>query len=212
MLPCVVIGDSIAVGVGQNRPDCTTVAQVGINSGRFVAQLLPRGRMDVDQAVISLGVNDGEGLDTLGNLRAVRSRVSARQVVWLLPNLKPQVREMIRVVAEENGDRLIDTRGEVGRDHLHPTSDGYRRIAAATDGWAGQAAGSDEPEEVAYAPSAADRTAARGHAHRHRTARAAGRPHHAGHGTARHEGTRGTPVRVVRAEGPHRPRHHSHRS
>ena len=145
MGPCVMIGDSIAVGVGMNRPECETIAQVGINSERFVTTMMPAGTMTVDTAVISLGVNDDASLDTLTNLREVRGRIAGRTVFWLLPGLKPSVREMIQTVAAEYGDRLIDTRPEVGRDHLHPTGTGYQRIAARTVG-----NGDPGDEEVAF--------------------------------------------------------------
>ena len=152
MIPCIMIGDSIAYGVGQARPECETVARVGISSGRYVSALLPPGRTVAGTAVISLGVNDGDTADTLENLRTVRERIQAQSVVWLLPGLKQNVRDMIRTVAAENGDRTLDTRPEVGRDHLHPTGAGYQRIANATLGE------SDAGVEVAYAPDETLRT------------------------------------------------------
>ena len=158
MVPCIMLGDSIAVGVGQARPECETVARVGITSARYVATMLP-ARTSAGLAVISLGVNDGDTADTLDNLRQMRRRVQANQVVWLLPGLKEAVRDMIRTVAEENGDRTLDTRPEVGRDRLHPTRTGYERLAVASVGAAGP-----DAVEVAYAPEEPrSRTVRRGH-------------------------------------------------
>ena len=37
---CVIMGDSIAVGVGMYRPDCATVARSGITSARYIAAML----------------------------------------------------------------------------------------------------------------------------------------------------------------------------
>lgn len=146
MMPCILIGDSIAVGVGQARPECETVAQVGISSERYVATMLPPGRTKAETAVISLGVNDDASLDTIENLRIVRGRIAAQRVVWLLPGLKENVRAIIRTVAAENGDRTVDTRPQVGRDHLHPNGAGYEVIA-------GQTIGPSSGVEVAYAPN-----------------------------------------------------------
>ncbi len=145
MLPCVLIGDSIAVGVGQAWPECETIAQVGITSVRYLTTLLPPGRLDADLAVISLGVNDDATVETMDNLRQVRARMAARRVVWLLPGLKDHVRDIIRTVAAEHGDRTLDTRPQVGRDRLHPTGAGYETIATTL---IGPATG----VEVAYAP------------------------------------------------------------
>lgn len=131
MVPCVIMGDSIAVGVGEHRPDCVTVAQSGITSERYVTRLLTR--QDAQTIVISLGVNDDDTVDTAANLRQVRSAVGAQTVYWLLPGIKARAREAIRDVAAEHGDRLIDTREYAGRDHLHPSRDGYGTLAALTE-------------------------------------------------------------------------------
>ena len=154
MVPCAAIGDSIAVGVGQARPDCIVTAQVGISSDRYITSLLPLAETGADTTIISLGVNDGTSIDTLDNLRQVRRQVRSRTVFWLLPGIKEQVREYIATVAQENGDRLIDTRPEAGRDHLHPNGAGYLQIASQTYGdGGGSYYQSPPPVEVAEAPS-----------------------------------------------------------
>lgn len=127
MPACVVLGDSLAVGIGQWRPDCQTIAQTGITSSRFVQTLMRDVQGQV--AVISLGVNDGDDMPTLANLRSLRARVRAERVYWLLPGIKPHVRDVLRAVAVEFNDYLIDTRFEAGSDHLHPSRDGYKFLA-----------------------------------------------------------------------------------
>lgn len=124
---CLILGDSLAVGIGQHRPDCRTVAVTGITSGRYVQTLLTARA--AESAVISLGVNDPEDADTLTNLRRVRQAVTAKRVFWLLPGIKPRVRAIIRQVAVEFDDYLVDTKYEVGPDSLHPNGDGYRFLA-----------------------------------------------------------------------------------
>ncbi len=132
MIDCLILGDSIAVGVGQARPACETVAKTGINSSTFVQTLLPTAPKAARTIVISLGVNDGADMPTLATLQALRSRVLAQQVTWLLPAIKDNVRRAIRTVAAHYNDRIVDTAGQAGPDHLHPTGDGYRLIAAWT--------------------------------------------------------------------------------
>ena len=134
MLDCLILGDSIAVGVGQARPACTVAARVGIGSGAYLRTMFPAVQKTADTAVISLGVNDSAGPDTLDNLRRLRVALQVRQVTWLLPGLKEDVRRAIQVVAAEHRDRLVDTRPQVGADHLHPTAAGYRLIAASAVG------------------------------------------------------------------------------
>ncbi len=127
MLPCLILGDSLALGIGQYRPECHTVAQTGISSGRYLATLLTD--QSADTALISLGVNDGDNAATLQNLRQVRARIHARRVYWLLPGIKPGVRALVRQVAVEFDDFLVDTSYEAGADHLHPNRDGYKFLA-----------------------------------------------------------------------------------
>ncbi len=129
MLHCLVMGDSLALGVGQYLPECRTEAQVGISSQRFVDELLSPQAANL--VVISLGVNDGPLAHTVANLRHVRETVHGKRVYWLLPAGHPQARATIRSVARAFGDRLIDTTPEVGADGLHPTDAGYHDLALA---------------------------------------------------------------------------------
>ncbi len=133
MLDCIILGDSIAVGVGQARPACTTVARTGITSTAYVQTLLPTAPRAAASAIISLGVNDDASVATLDNLRHLRRSVTATHVTWLLPGLKDDIRRHIRAVAQENGDRTLDTAPEAGPDRLHPTGQGYRVIASWTE-------------------------------------------------------------------------------
>jgi lysophospholipase L1-like esterase len=130
MLDCLVLGDSIAVGVGQARPECQVIAVSGITSERFVQTFLATQTAEV--AVISLGVNDSAGMDTVANLRRLRATVTARTVYWLLPGTNPHAREAIRAVATLYPDRLIDLAPLAGADGLHPDRAGYAILAGQT--------------------------------------------------------------------------------
>ena len=135
MLDCIILGDSIAVGVGQARPDCSVAAVSGITSERYV-QIFP-GMRHVRTAVISLGVNDGEGAATAENLTRLRGGVSADVVYWLLTGGNPRARDAVRAVAGRFGDRLIDAAPLTGADHVHPDRAGYARLADETRGRGG---------------------------------------------------------------------------
>jgi lysophospholipase L1-like esterase len=128
LIPCLVIGDSIAVGVGHYLTECRTEARVGITSQQFVHELL--SPQHADTVVISLGVNDGPSPFTIGNLQRVRETVRGRTVYWLLPPNHDYAREAIRAVAARHGDRLIDCAPTAGPDGLHPTGAGYRSLGA----------------------------------------------------------------------------------
>ncbi len=85
-------------------------------------------------AIISLGVNDGEGMATAENLSRLRGLVSANVVYWLMTGGNPQARQAVRDAAARFGDRLIDAAPLAGPDHVHPNRAGYARLAQETGG------------------------------------------------------------------------------
>ena len=139
MLFCLVMGDSIAVGVGQTLPECRTEARVGVTSRQFVHQLASPPH--AQNIVISLGVNDGDAAYTIPSLQRLRETVRSRAVFWLLPGARyERTRAAIRSVAAQFGDRLIDCSPQTGPDGLHPTGIGYRTLGAQIR-WTTQRAG-----------------------------------------------------------------------
>jgi lysophospholipase L1-like esterase len=132
LLDCIVLGDSIAVGVGQARPDCQTIAVSGITSEHYVQMFT--GAPQARTAIISLGVNDSDGVATADNLSRLRGRVVADTVYWLLSGTNEHIRDTVRAIASRFGDRLIDVLPLAGPDHIHPDRTGYAKVAAETHG------------------------------------------------------------------------------
>jgi hypothetical protein len=132
LLECLVLGDSIAVGVGQARRECGVVAESGISSERYVQSFLaPRQARTV---VISLGVNDSDSVATADNLHRLRNAIRAQTVYWLLAGSNRRTRDAARMVAAMYRDRLIDVAPLAGPDHIHPDRTGYAILAARTGG------------------------------------------------------------------------------
>ena len=130
MIPCMILGDSLAVGVGQARPECTVAAEVGINSSRYLQ--VWQHPSQAKTVVISLGVNDSEDIETEQNLLRLRRSFSAETVYWLLPGIHPTARAAVHNVAREFGDRVIDVAPMTGADHIHPDRAGYATLASLT--------------------------------------------------------------------------------
>jgi lysophospholipase L1-like esterase len=135
MLDCLILGDSLAVGVGQLRPECTTHAKSGINSYDYVNRFVlhTNGDTNANTVIISLGSNDTKRIKTFDELVALREQVKGSRVYWILPNIKDNKREEVQRVADLFKDYVIDARKyDVSPDKVHPTYRGYKHIAEDT--------------------------------------------------------------------------------
>ena len=129
MIDCAILGDSIAVGVSQQRPECIRMATVGISSMAYI-QRFPR-HVNSGNILISLGSNDSSHVTTKTALETLRERVHG-QVTWLLSANNQAAHDIARAVAARFGDRVLEVRPVVSRDGVHPTTAGYRELA---NGW-----------------------------------------------------------------------------
>jgi hypothetical protein len=120
------------------------VAVTGITSERYVHTLLVA--RTARTAIISLGVNDSDDIDTVENLMRLRRTVTAKSVYWLLAGANPRSRQAARLVAMKFHDRLIDVAPLAGPDHLHPDRAGYTKLAGLTHG----AKGGNSGQQAGY--------------------------------------------------------------
>jgi lysophospholipase L1-like esterase len=135
MLECLILGDSLAVGVGQIRKECVTYAKSGINSYDYVNRHIfyTQGNTQAKTVIISLGSNDLANVNTYDELDTLRQLVGADRVYWILPNIKETKRKAVWEVAKKYNDWIIDARShERSPDHVHPTYNGYKTIAEET--------------------------------------------------------------------------------
>ena len=130
MLECLIVGDSIAKGLGQVRTECVTLAQSGINSqdwnNVYIRKVKP-----AQTTIISLGSNDYRLLNTQIELVALRHSVKSERVFWIVPANQSQKQEIVRKIARSYGDTFI-TIPELSPDGVHPTSRGYRMLGQIT--------------------------------------------------------------------------------
>lgn len=129
MIDCLILGDSIAVGVSKNRPECDVIAKSGITSPNFVKAHITKN-LSADTVVISLGSNDA-GVNTLQALTKLRKTIRAKSVYWILPARFTDARDAVEEVAMKNGDTIVRI-PDVSADGIHPTSRGYKRLAENT--------------------------------------------------------------------------------
>jgi len=130
MLDCLILGDSIAVGTQQARPECVSYAKVGINSRDWINQNIAKD-LNAKTVIISLGSNDYRGIKTESELISVRQLVQADRVYWILPAIKPDIQEIVNKVATMYKDTVIPIQ-HLQPDGVHPTWAGYKDIATQT--------------------------------------------------------------------------------
>lgn len=130
---CVLIGDSIAQGVAQYRPECQNQAVQGRTTAQTLLRVsqVPAG---ADHVMISVGSNDVRtgSSELRSQVQNLRAQLIPHCVTWLLPPAHQVARKIITQTAAEYGDRVIDVRPQVipGQDPVHPGRPGYQRLAS----------------------------------------------------------------------------------
>jgi lysophospholipase L1-like esterase len=135
MLECLILGDSIAVGVANVRQECVSYSTGGYNTWQWNKKY--EGKLLASPTVIiSLGTNDHSGVHTFKELSAMRSRVTAERVFWILPPCnekfcKPNVNDLVKIIANSRNDVIITT-SRLQKDAIHPSWAGYKELADKT--------------------------------------------------------------------------------
>jgi lysophospholipase L1-like esterase len=131
MLECLILGDSIAVGTHQSRPECVAYAKGGWNTGQWNRAYL-KNNLTAKTVIISLGSNDHKGIRTRAELQRIREKVgTSARVFWILPAINPDIQATIKSMAAEYGDSVLPIT-RLSKDGVHPTATGYKELAEKT--------------------------------------------------------------------------------
>ena len=131
MLECIVIGDSIAVGTAQARPECVSYAKGGWNNWQWNRDYL-KNDLSAKTVVISLGSNDHKGIRTKAELQRVREKIGSKsRVFWIMPAILPDVQAHVKSIAHEYGDTILPIT-RLQKDGVHPSWAGYKELAEKT--------------------------------------------------------------------------------
>ena len=136
MIDCMIIGDSIAVGVSMVRKECVSYSKGGWNSWQWNKDYLANASAQPAQTIIiSLGANDHKGVKTEFELRKMREAIKGKRVFWISPGMerKPIPQTAIEKIAKEYGDVVLDRpKNGMSSDGIHPTMRGYKELANQT--------------------------------------------------------------------------------
>lgn len=131
MIDCLILGDSIAVGVHLQRWECTSLSKSGWNTHQWNRDYLSRD-LSAKNVIISLGSNDHKGIRTKAELQRMREKVGASaKVYWILPAIKPDIKQIVLDMASEYGDIVLPIT-QLSSDGVHPSTRGYRELAQRT--------------------------------------------------------------------------------
>jgi lysophospholipase L1-like esterase len=135
MIDCMIVGDSIAVGVSMARKECVSYSRGGWNSWQWNKDYLSRATKPHETIIISLGANDHKGVKTEFELRKMREAIKGKRVFWIDPgkDRKPIPHDAITRIASEYGDTVLPRpKDNMSADGVHPTSKGYKILAEQT--------------------------------------------------------------------------------
>jgi len=133
MLECLIVGDSIAVGVANVRQECVSYSKGGINSKQWLDKNIQNTPLQAKHVIISLGSNDHKYIKTEQELRTIRQLTKADRVYWVLPSNKfPDAQAAVWKLANENHDTVLKTE-RMQPDNVHPSWAGYKEIAKASE-------------------------------------------------------------------------------
>jgi len=136
MIDCLIIGDSIAVGVGMIRKECVRYAKSGWSSSAWNRDYLDKAsNKPAETIIISLGANDHAGIKSETELRKMREAIKGKRVFWISPGMerKPKATIAIEKIASEYNDIILSRPKEyMSADGVHPTMQGYKELANQT--------------------------------------------------------------------------------
>jgi hypothetical protein len=130
MLECLILGDSIAVGTKMFKPECAVIARSGINSKDWVNTNITKSPFRAGTVIISLGTNDHDGVNSFKELLAMRDRITAERVYWIMPPIKPHIQAMVEIISRNYNDTIIST-NRLQPDKIHPSWAGYKELGDA---------------------------------------------------------------------------------
>lgn len=124
MFECLVLGDSIGVGMSQAINAryigrCDALVEERATADQILAWRKPL--KGYDTAFFAVGSNDKPGPALASKLSRLRQSVVTRRVIWILPYSRARA-YLINSIAIRFGDETLDIIRFRSRDHIHPIS------------------------------------------------------------------------------------------
>lgn len=127
----VVVGDSIGVGVSQSLHMSPDQVLVGNTSKELISNIRSQsGVVNANLAIVSIGSNESDIGILTNNIQTIRSLLSAKKYIWVLP-YNP---EMSKAISSAVGQDELYQLSSIppSSDNIHPSS--YGSIVSAIAG------------------------------------------------------------------------------
>lgn len=118
---CLILGDSIAVGVSTHVTKCNVSAKVG-RTTRQIINTIPNNKYNF--VLISAGTNDLNSASKT-EIQSLRSHIKADNVMWVVPAKRFKAANIVKETADQFGDSTISIDNIISADNTHPTPKGY---------------------------------------------------------------------------------------
>lgn len=136
MLECLIVGDGIAAGLAEMRPECKTYSKEGLSSQKWNKEFMKKTPLVAKRVIISLGSHDHFYIYTETELRILRKLTEADKVYWILPaGNEPKfqldvsrTQNIIRRIAADYDDVVLPI-SRVEEDGINPNANGYKMLA-----------------------------------------------------------------------------------
>lgn len=130
MFECLVLGDSIGLGVAAEinrrlRAGCDVAAAQNVTTEQLLLWRPPIKAYGT--TIIAVSSNDVLSAALPTSLAVLRRQLSTRRAIWLLPYSRPRA-YVVNRIAMSFGDETLDLRRFETRDNVHPAK--YRDVAS----------------------------------------------------------------------------------
>jgi hypothetical protein len=122
MFECLILGDSTGVGTAtalaaRHAIHCDVMVDESATTAQILTWRKPAKLYGI--SVLAIGSNDSPGTRLVDDLVKIRSSITTKRAIWLLPYSR-QAAQLVNSVAVSFGDESIDLKRFATKHRVHP--------------------------------------------------------------------------------------------
>ncbi len=123
MLSCLILGDSIAVGISKYKQECSLHAKIGITSKQYINKF---GIHEISSKTVAISLGSNDFYEDEDDLRKIRNSIHAEHVYWILPYSRNH--KSVKTISKEFSDVVLEI-PIISKDKVHPTNNAYKLLS-----------------------------------------------------------------------------------